>query len=61
MSIAQRHFIGGFRLIMEDDEASPVRLWRAKRGEAGPEDLVRRSSGAAQRGDLRPQPALARA
>ena len=34
-------FIGGSdaRLIMGDDEASLIRLWREKRGEAEPEDL----------------------
>ena len=34
-------FIGGSdaRIIMSDDEAALVRLWREKRGEAEPEDL----------------------
>jgi predicted phage-related endonuclease len=37
----RRSFIGGSdaRLIMGDDEAKLVRLWREKRGEAEPEDL----------------------
>ena len=37
----RRAFIGGSdaRTIMGDDEASLVRLWREKRGEAEPEDL----------------------
>ena len=37
----RRSFIGGSdaRIIMGDDEAALVRLWREKRGEAGPEDL----------------------
>jgi YqaJ-like viral recombinase domain len=37
----RRHFIGGSdaRIIMGDDEASLLRLWREKRGEVEPEDL----------------------
>jgi predicted phage-related endonuclease len=37
----RRSFIGGSdaRIIMGDDEASLIRLWREKRGEVGPEDL----------------------
>jgi hypothetical protein len=37
----RRHFIGGSdaRIIMGDDEAKLVRLWREKRGEIEPEDL----------------------
>jgi predicted phage-related endonuclease len=37
----RRSFIGGSdaRIIMGDDEAALLRLWREKRGEAGPEDL----------------------
>jgi predicted phage-related endonuclease len=37
----RRAFIGGSdaRIIMGDDEAALLRLWRAKRGEAEPEDL----------------------
>jgi predicted phage-related endonuclease len=37
----RRHFIGGSdaRIIMGDDEAALVRLWREKRGEVEPEDL----------------------
>ena len=37
----RRAFIGGSdaRIIMGDDEAALVRLWREKRGEAAPEDL----------------------
>src|SRR5215472_4255944 len=36
-----RYFIGGSdaRVIMGDDEAALLRLWREKRGEVGPEDL----------------------
>jgi predicted phage-related endonuclease len=39
--ISRRSFIGGSdaRIIMGTDEAALVRLWREKRGEAGPEDL----------------------
>jgi predicted phage-related endonuclease len=37
----RRYFIGGSdaRIIMGDDEAALVRLWREKRGEGKPEDL----------------------
>ena len=37
----RRKFIGGSdaRVIMGDDEAALIRLWREKRGEAEPEDL----------------------
>jgi predicted phage-related endonuclease len=36
-----RSFIGGSdaRIIMGDDDAALVRLWREKRGEADPQDL----------------------
>jgi predicted phage-related endonuclease len=41
MNEERRHFIGGSdaRIIMGDDEAMLVRLWREKRGEVEPEDL----------------------
>jgi hypothetical protein len=37
----RRYFLGGSdaRIIMGDDEAALVRLWREKRGEAKPRDL----------------------
>ena len=37
----RRHFIGGSdaRIIMGEDEAALLRLWREKRGEVEPEDL----------------------
>src|SRR5580693_7193418 len=37
----RRYFIGGSdaRVIMGDDEAALVRLWKEKRGEVDPEDL----------------------
>src|SRR5215467_3711473 len=40
-SISRRSFIGGSdaRIIMGNDEAALVRLWREKRGEVEPEDL----------------------
>ena len=40
-SIQRRSFIGGSdaRIIMGDDEAALLRLWREKRGEVEPEDL----------------------
>jgi predicted phage-related endonuclease len=39
--VSRRAFIGGSdaRIIMGDDEAALLRLWREKRGEAEPEDL----------------------
>ena len=39
--ISRRSFIGGSdaRIIMGDDEAALLRLWREKRGEVEPEDL----------------------
>ena len=40
-AINRRYFIGGSdaRIIMGNDEAALVRLWREKRGEVAPEDL----------------------
>ncbi len=40
-SAGRRSFIGGSdaRIVMGDDEAALLRLWREKRGEAEPEDL----------------------
>ena len=40
------HTIGGSdaRIIMGDDEAALLRLWREKRGEVEPEDLSDNSS-----------------
>ena len=40
-SANRRSFVGGSdaRIIMGDDEAALLRLWREKRGEAAPEDL----------------------
>jgi len=42
-SADRRWFIGGSdaRVIMGDDEAALLRLWREKRGEVEPEDLSR--------------------
>src|SRR6516164_4744623 len=41
MNTERRSFIGGsdVRIIMGNDEARLIRLWREKRGEAEPEDL----------------------
>ena len=41
LKVDRRLFIGGSdaRVIIGDDEASLVRLWREKRGEVEPEDL----------------------
>src|SRR6266576_102367 len=40
-NLGRRYFIGGSdaRIIMGDDEAALLRLWREKRGEVDPEDL----------------------
>ncbi len=40
-SVDRRRIIGGSdaRIVMGDDEAALVRLWREKRGEVEPEDL----------------------
>src|SRR5476651_2639252 len=40
-ALARRSFVGGSdtRIIMGNDEAALIRLWRQKRGEAEPEDL----------------------
>src|ERR1700733_7256051 len=40
-SADRRYFIGGSdaRIIMGDDEAALIRLWKEKRGEVAPEDL----------------------
>ena len=59
----RRSFIGGSdaRIIMGDDEAALLRLWREKRGEAEPEDLSGNlivQLGTVDRGT---QPALVRA
>ena len=37
----RRYFVGGSdaRIIMGEDQAALVRLWREKRGEVEPEDL----------------------
>src|SRR5437764_1901852 len=42
LHLDRRHFIGGSdaRVIMGDDEANLVRLWRQRRGELEPEDLT---------------------
>jgi hypothetical protein len=37
--IDRRHFIGGSRIIMSQDEKALIRLWQGKGGEVGPEDL----------------------
>jgi predicted phage-related endonuclease len=41
LRLNRRSFIGGSdaRILMGDDEAALIRLWREKRGEIGPEDL----------------------
>ena len=41
VNTARRYFIGGSdaRIVMGNDEAALVRLWREKRGEVEPEDL----------------------
>jgi hypothetical protein len=39
VAVGRRYFIGGSdaRIIMGDDEAALLRLWREKRGEIDPE------------------------
>jgi predicted phage-related endonuclease len=41
IAASRRHFVGGSdaRIIMGNDEAALLRLWREKRGEVKPEDL----------------------
>jgi len=41
LPVGRRYFIGGSdaRIVMGDDEAALLRLWREKRGEVEPEDL----------------------
>jgi predicted phage-related endonuclease len=41
IAASRRHFVGGSdaRIIMGNDEAALLRLWREKRGEVEPEDL----------------------
>lgn len=65
----RRYFIGGSdaRIIIGDDEAALMRLWREKRGEAEPEDLsgkphrrARGRDGAPQSAVVRTQPGEAR-
>jgi predicted phage-related endonuclease len=47
--VSRSSFIGGSdaRIIMGDDEAALLRLWREKRGEAEPEDVRPSSSSSA--------------
>ena len=49
----RRHFIGGsdFQIIMGNDEAALLRLWREKRGEGELEDLSNRSHRPTGKGD----------
>ena len=48
-AVDRRSFIGGSdaRIIMGDDEAALLRLWREKRGEAEPEAVRPSSSSSA--------------
>ena len=41
VTVDRRRFIGGSdaRIVMGNDEAALLRLWREKRGEVEPEDL----------------------
>ena len=59
----RRSFIGGSdaRIIMGDDEAALLRLWREKRGEVEPEDLSGNLIVQLGRRDRGPQSALVRA
>ena len=62
LSQGRRYFIGGSdaRIIMGNDEAALLRLWREKRGEVEPEDLSLQSHRSAGPGDRGPEPALVR-
>ena len=46
LTSTRRYFIGGSdaRIVMGNDEAALLRLWREKRGEVEPEDLSGNSS-----------------
>ena len=59
----RRGFIGGSdaRIIMGNDEAALLRLWREKRGEAEPQDLSGNLIVQLGVGDGGPQSALVRA
>ena len=59
----RRHFIGGSdaRIIMSPDEAALIRLWKEKRGEVDPEDLLGQSDCAARRRHRGAQSGLVRA
>jgi predicted phage-related endonuclease len=61
--VTRRSFIGGSdaRIIMGSDEAALVRLWREKRGEAEPEDLVGQPHRATWESYRGAQPLLVRA
>jgi hypothetical protein len=56
----RRRFIGGSdaRIIMGEDEAALVRLWREKRGEVEPEDLSGNLIGPARGSHRGPEPAF---
>ena len=58
----RRYFIGGSdaRIIMGNDEAALLRLWREKRGESRAGGPVRQPHRPARGGDRGPQPALVR-
>jgi hypothetical protein len=55
-----RYFVGGSdaRIIMGEDEAALLWLWREKRGEAEPEDLSVQPHRPAWSGDRGAEPAL---
>ena len=59
-AMERRRFVGGSdaRIIMGEDEAALVRLWREKRGEAEPEDLSGNLIVQLGSGDRGPEPAL---
>jgi hypothetical protein len=62
----RREFFGGFgaRIISGDDEATLLRLWQKKRGEAEPEDIFgnpHRPAGASERAHPKPSASPVRA
>ena len=56
----RRSFIGGSdaRIVMGDDEAALLRLWKEKRGEREPEDLSANLFGATRHGYRTIEPPL---
>ena len=58
----RRYFVGGSdaRIIMGDNEEALIRLWKEKRGEIGPQDIVWQPYCPAGSGHRRFEPTLVR-